>query len=137
MPAPNNRGENLKLPGMDHLTTGARGEDLARRYLEAKGYAILEHNWRWRRAEVDLIAKDGDALVIIEVKTRRSDHFGRPETFVDEKKQNMLAGAAAAYMEAIGHEWEVRFDVIAILLDITTGAHQLEHFPDAFFPGLH
>ena len=122
---------------MDQSTTGARGEDIACRHLEEKGYLILERNWRWRRAEVDLIARTGEALVFVEVKTRRSDHYGRPETFVTDKKKEMLAGAAAAYMESVGHEWEFRFDVIAVLIDISTGAFQLEHFQDAFFPGLH
>lgn len=120
----------------DHLKKGQAGEQLARLYLEGKGYQILEQNWRYSKAEIDLIAKDGAVLVFVEVKTRTSEAFGKPEEFVDEKKQALLARAANVYMEQINHEWEIRFDVIGILWD---GQHQeaaIRHIPDAFFPGL-
>lgn len=129
-----------KIPprlAMSKLTTGQRGEAIAQNYLEEQGLVIAERNWRWKRAEIDVIAWDGEALVFVEVKTRTSDQFGRPETFVDRKKEDLLAAAAAAYMASVGHEWEIRFDVIAILLDPFSEAFQLEHFRDAFFPGLH
>ena len=115
--------------------TGNRGEALAKAYLEKKGYQILETNWRYSRAEIDLIALDGDILVFIEVKTRRSDQFGKPEAFVNSKKESLIIAAASAYMEEKGHEGEIRFDVIGILLPSNTN-FKLEHYPDAFFPGL-
>lgn len=115
--------------------TGKAGEELARQFLEGEGYRILEANWRYSRAEVDIIAMDGPVLVFVEVKTRSTDAFGRPEEFVSRRKQKLLAMAAGAYMEAIGHDWEVRFDVIAILYRSEVD-FELQHLKDAFFPGL-
>ena len=118
-----------------HNETGKAGELAARRLLETKGYLVLEANWRFHRAEVDLIAKDGKILVFVEVKTRSSDAFGKPEAFVDARKQRFLTEAASAYMEQIGHDWEIRFDIISVLAKHGEEA-LLEHFEDAFFPGL-
>ncbi|MCO6476913.1 MAG: YraN family protein [Phaeodactylibacter sp.] len=118
-----------------HNEVGKAGEALARRYLEEKGYRILEANWRYRRAEVDLIAMDGPVLVFVEVKTRGSDAFGRPEEFVTPQKEQLITDAAMEYMESIGHDWELRFDIISVLFR-NEDDYQLEHFRDAFFPGL-
>ncbi len=118
-----------------HNEVGKTGEALARRYLEEKGYRILEANWRYRRAEVDLIAMDGPVLVFVEVKTRGSDAFGKPEEFVTSQKEQLITDAAMEYMEAIGHDWELRFDIISILFR-NEKDYRLEHFRDAFFPGL-
>lgn len=118
-----------------HNEIGKAGEIAARNFLENKGYTVLEANWRFHRAEVDLIAKDGNILVFVEVKTRSSEAFGKPESFVDARKQRFLAEAASAYMEQIDHNWEIRFDIVSVLLE--PGAEALlEHFEDAFFPGL-
>ncbi|MCO6489182.1 MAG: YraN family protein [Phaeodactylibacter sp.] len=118
-----------------HNDLGKTGETLARRYLEGQGYRILEANWRYRRSEIDLIAMDGQILVFVEVKTRGTDIFGKPEEFVTARKEKLMVAAAIAYMESIGHDWELRFDIISILYRSETD-YQLEHFPDAFFPGL-
>lgn len=118
-----------------HNDLGRTGETLARRYLEGQGYRILEANWRYRRSEIDLIAMDGPILVFVEVKTRGTDVFGKPEEFVTARKEKLMVDAAIAYMESIGHDWELRFDIISILYRSETD-YQLEHFPDAFFPGL-
>lgn len=116
-----------------HLDTGKTGEDLAAAFLESKGLLILHRNWRFRRAEVDIVAMDGEVLVLAEVKTRRTDRFGRPEEFVSAKKQRFLAEAASCYMEEFDYNWELRFDVVAIILRSETD-YDIEHFPDAFFP---
>ncbi len=116
-----------------HLRTGKTGEDLAAAFLEGKGFRILHRNWRFRRAEVDIVALDGKTLVLIEVKTRSTDRFGRPEEFVSAKKQRFLAEAASCYMEAFGYDWELRFDVVAVILRSETD-YDIEHLPDAFFP---
>jgi putative endonuclease len=117
-----------------HLDLGARGEQLAKELLQKKGYALLETNWRHRRSEVDLIAKDGDVLVFVEVKTRTSDYFGRPEVFVTPQKEKLLVRAAHAYMEQIRHEWEIRFDVISVIWQDEEQV-EVEHLEDAFWPG--
>lgn len=116
-------------------TTGKLGEDITCRYLEKKGYRILERNWRYRRAEIDIIAKHGAALVFIEVKTRGSDYYGKPSAFFTPKQASLIATAASLYMEEIDHDWEVRFDLVSILLD-PQGNYKLEHIEDAYFPGL-
>ncbi len=118
-----------------HNETGALGEQLARAFLEENDYVVLEANWRYRRAEIDLIAKDGEILVFVEVKTRSSAAFGRPEEFIDAKKEAFMTDAASAYMEEIGHEWEIRFDFISVLLP-SNQEPEIEHFKDAFFPGI-
>ncbi|MCB0617128.1 MAG: YraN family protein [Saprospiraceae bacterium] len=118
-----------------HLRTGEWGEQLAARFLEDKGLRILERNWRFSRAEIDLIAEEGEVLVFVEVKTRTSDYFGPPERFVSARKRQLLADAAAVYCEKRDHSGEVRFDVVAILLKAGR-APELRHLPDAFFPGL-
>ena len=118
-----------------HNELGKKGEELAEEFLKNKGYEILETNWRHRKAEIDIIAKHKDVLIFVEVKSRSNDHFGRPEAFVDQKKEELMADAASVYMEVIGHEWEVRFDIISILFH--NDAYQsIDHFKDAFFPGI-
>lgn len=118
-----------------HLFTGLRGETLALAYLKEKGYQILETNWRYSRAEVDLIARLDDQLIFIEVKTRESYRHGYPEDDVQLKKQQLLYDAAAAYMDFYDHDGEVRFDIISIILP-PGGQPDIRHLEDAFFPGL-
>ena len=116
----------------NHIDTGIRGEAIARSYLIEKGYHILEKNWRFSRAEIDIIAMDGQILVFVEVKTRSSDIFGKPEESVNSHKQHLLIDAANVYMDQINHEWEIRFDIVSIILKGDN--FSIEHFEDAFFP---
>ncbi len=118
-----------------HNKTGQLGEQLALDFLIKNGFQILEINWRHGRSEVDIIAKEGDILVFIEVKTRSSDAFGQPEEFVSKSKEKQLTKAAAAYMDLTGHEWEIRFDVVSVLKN-RAGVWEIGHLKDAFFPGL-
>jgi len=111
---------------------GDKGEDLAEEYLRTNGYTILERNWRWSRAEADIIAKEGDILVFIEVKTRTYPYLGQPEDFVNERKLLMLNDLANRYMESIGYDWEIRFDLIAIILHEPFG-HEIKHLKDAWY----
>ncbi len=113
---------------------GKQGERIAKNYLVNLGWIILETNWRYSKAEIDLIAKEGDVLVFLEVKTRSDNYFGEPEDFVAFKKEHLMASAASAYMEQIDHEWEIRFDIIGIVMDNQQQYH-LKHIKDAFFPG--
>jgi len=118
-----------------HLETGKKGEDLAVKFLQEKGYDILVVNWRFRRSEIDIIAKDGKILVFVEVKTRSADYFGSPASFVSPRKKTLLQDAATAYMQEINHTWEIRFDIIGILMRSPTNI-TINHFEDAFFPGI-
>jgi putative endonuclease len=118
-----------------HNEIGQFGEQAASDYLEQKGYKILDRNWRHGRAEIDIVAMDGATLVFAEVKTRSNDLFERPESAVDEKKRRLLTRAAVAYMRKVGHEWAIRFDILAVVL---RGENRffVDHFEDAFFPRL-
>lgn len=117
-----------------HNELGRKGEAIAREFLKKKGYQLLETNWRHRKAEIDIIAMWEEVLVFIEVKSRSSAYFGRPESFVDAKKQQLIADAASVYMEKIGHEWEIRFDIISVLFHNEV-YQSVDHIKDAFFPG--
>ncbi len=114
---------------------GRWGENLAENYLIRQGFQILHRNWRYKRAEVDIIAMEGDILVFVEVKSRASDAFGRPEEMVDYKKKRLLYSAASAYMYRAGFEGELRFDIIAIIGQPGL-LKEILHFRDAFYPGM-
>ncbi len=116
----------------DAHDTGKMGEELARAHLAANGYVILETNWQSNHQEVDIIAMKGETLVIAEVKTRKTSHFGQPETFVTRQKQKMLIKAANHYVMSQGIDKAVRFDILSVL--IQGDKHQLNHIEDAFYP---
>ena len=118
----------------EHNDLGRKGEEIAINFITKKGYQVLETNWRHRKAEIDIIAKLDEVLIFIEVKSRSSYVFGRPESFVDAKKQQLIADAASVYMDEVGHEWEVRFDIISVLFH-NEAYQSIDHFKDAFFPG--
>jgi len=101
---------------MDRLQFGKFGEWEAKRYLEAQGYRILETNWRHKRWEVDIIAKDGDVLAFVEVKSRTSEAFGLPSSFVDAKKRQNLLAAAKIYLDLSRHAGDIRFDIVSVLV---------------------
>jgi putative endonuclease len=100
----------------DHLDLGRRGEQWAVEYLRRKGYQILERNFHARRGEIDIIARQGDQIVFVEVKTARGKSFGSPRDWVDFRKQARLIHAAVVYL-AMKQDTDCRFDVIAIELD--------------------
>ena len=117
-----------------HLQMGNWGETEAATFLEENGYDIVERNYRAGRAEIDIIAWKNSMLVFVEVKARSYDTLGSPESFVTSKKRSMIARGAAAYMESIAHDGELRFDIISIL-KFKNGKTSLKHYPDAYFPG--
>jgi|ERR1043165_4932051 putative endonuclease len=113
----------------EHNETGREGEEMAARFLAAKGITILEINWRFRKLEADIIGRTGNLLIVAEVKTRSSNFFGEPETFVTRKKQKNLIQAADAYIEKKGLDLEVRFDIISVVLNDESA---VKHIEDAF-----
>ena len=115
-----------------HNELGKLGEDIAVQYLTDKGYEILERNWRNKHKEIDIVAKDGNELVIVEVKTRQTDEYGEPDIAVTKKKQRMLIAAANAYILKNGLDTETRFDIISIVFK--DGEPVIEHIEDAFLP---
>jgi putative endonuclease len=116
----------------DHNELGKLGEELATTFLLRTGYTILERNYTFDKAEIDIIAqKEEDTVVIVEVKTRNSAFFGDPQSFVSPGKIKLLVKAANEYMIENSLDQEVRFDIIAVLKNNLT--EQLEHFENAFY----
>ena len=110
---------------------GPEGEEIARRYLVGRGMEIVEMNYRFDRAEVDIIAREGETLVFCEVKTRDNDEFGPPEYAVTTRKQRQIRKAAEGYLyDHEIKEQECRFDVVAIRL--VKGAPEINHIRNAF-----
>ena len=114
-----------------HVDLGKQGEALAARYLEQQGYQILARNYRYRRAEIDLIAQREGCLVFVEVKARSSVAYGFPEEAVDETKTELILSAADYFVEEQTWEGDVRFDIIAVVFG--QGRPRLQHFEDAFY----
>lgn len=116
----------------DHNELGKIGEEMAAQFLMKNGYKILERNFYYDRAEVDIIAqKELDTIVIVEVKTRESDYFGDPQSFITPKKIKLLVKVANEYIISKELDVEVRFDIIAVLKN--KKRESLEHFVDAFY----
>jgi len=118
----------------EHNEFGKKGEDIAVGYLEKKGYKILERNWICGKSEIDIIAKEGKYIVVVEVKARHSNFAGEPETAVTKEKQRALVFAANAYVRKMNYSEEVRFDIVSIL--VVNGKEQINHIEDAFYPTL-
>lgn len=116
-----------------HNTLGKNGEQIAKDFLEEQGFEILDENWCFGKAEVDLIAFKHKTIIFIEVKTRTGSTFGQPEDFVDVKKQRLLTDAAEEYVYLMNHQGEIRFDIISILFDKNLEKYTLKHIEDAFW----
>ena len=112
--------------------TGKQGEAIAAAYLASKGWKILETNWHSNHEEADIIARNGDMLIIVEVKTRSTSFFGSPEGFVGRQKQRRLVKTANHYLSSNGLDLEVRFDIISIVMQLPRP--KLKHIEDAFYP---
>ncbi len=115
-----------------HNILGRSGESLAAEYLENRGYTVLDRNWRCGHKELDLVARNGNTLVVVEVKTRSDSRFGNPEDAVDERKIMRTVMAADAYVRLKRIDLDVRFDIVAITED--GGQVSVQHIEDAFFP---
>ena len=120
----------------EHNLIGAQGEQYACRFLEDNGYEVLERNWRQARHELDIIARKGRELIIVEVKTRSSDQHGQPEDAVKKGKRGKLIQGANAYIMTTGCELAVRFDIISVIIHPTSKPY-IHHITDAFYPTLH
>jgi putative endonuclease len=115
----------------EHNELGKSGEKEAVKFLRAKGYTILETNYVYDRAEVDIIAKTGKTLVAVEVKTRSTPEFGDPQDFVKPAQIKRLVKAVNYYINEKNLDLEVRFDIVAIIKN-KLGKH-IEHLEDAFY----
>ena len=115
----------------EHNDLGKLGEELAVEFLQKNGYEILETNWTFQKAEIDIIAKKEITLAIVEVKTRSSLDFGLPQDFVKPKKIQLLVKAVNEYVVSKDMDIEVRFDIISIHKE--NKSFVIEHLKDAFY----
>ncbi|CDF77833.1 restriction endonuclease type II-like protein [Formosa agariphila KMM 3901] len=115
----------------DHNRLGTLGEEEAVHYLLKKGYHILERNYRYQRAEVDILAMKENILAVVEVKTRSTSVFGNPQDFVKPKQIQRLVTAVDAYVTSNNLDVDVRFDIIAIIN--SKDGLKIEHLEDAFY----
>lgn len=114
-----------------HNELGKKGEQRAVDFLLKNGYIIVERNYRFDKAEVDIIAKKNDVLAIIEVKTRSSTDYGNPQDFVKSKQIQRLIKAVNEYVVDNNLDVEVRFDIIAIIENGST--YEITHLENAFY----
>lgn len=115
---------------MDRKAKGKYGEDLAEKYLVERGVEILERNYRQGRAEIDLIGLiNNNLLVFYEIKLRKNDAFGTPESFVSSDQQERIVSTADHYIHAINWKGDIRFDVVSI----NQKSGELELIEDAFY----
>lgn len=110
---------------------GRRGEDLAHRYLQRAGFRVVARNYKpGEDSEIDIVARQGEWLVFVEVKTRTTDEFGAPERAVGDEKQQHILRAARAFVTRAGIEWsKVRFDVVSVVM---AKPPTITHYEDAF-----
>ncbi|MGH2536143.1 MAG: YraN family protein [Candidatus Promineifilaceae bacterium] len=122
----------MSAPAADpRRSLGRWGERLAERRLQRQGYQILARNWRCARGEIDLVARLGDQLVFIEVKTRRGRAMGAPEEGLTMRKARRLQELAEAYLLEGELDLDWRIDLIAIELDMAYKLIRYEHIPHA------
>jgi putative endonuclease len=118
----------------EHNELGIKGEQMALDYLLQKGYTLRERNWRFKKAELDLIMEQGDFVVVVEVKTRVNNFAGEPEMAVKKTKQKMLVLGANEYIQSNQIDKEVRFDIVGITLNQQYS--NITHIEGAFNPAL-
>ena len=116
----------------EHLRRGELGERAAKRHLQKLGLKFLAANFRSARGEIDLVFRDGDCLVFIEVKTRSSESWTRPAAAVDARKKKLLSQTALDYLKLLNNPpVKFRFDIVEVLL--TDGAvREIRHLPNTF-----
>lgn len=114
----------------EHYELGKKGEQLAVDYLTKEGYKIEERNWRFQKAEIDIIASKQETIISVEVKTRSSKDFGNPQDFVNSKKIKLMVLAMNEYVLMKNLDIEVRFDIIAIIK--IKEEFDINHIKDAF-----
>ncbi len=114
-----------------HNELGKLGEQLAVDYLSRNGYTILERNFIYDKAELDIIAQKEKRVIVVEVKTRNSAFFGDPQDFVTKAKIKLMVKAANEYVLTNNIDLEVRFDIISIIKN--QHIEKVEHFENAFY----
>lgn len=121
-----------RAPEAEHLRRGRLGENAARRHLKRLGLKFLTANFRGARGEIDLIFRDGDCLVFVEVKTRSSEEWTRPAAAVDAGKRRRLSSTAREYLRLLDNPpVKFRFDIVEVLL-ADARVREVRHLPNTF-----
>lgn len=115
----------------DHNDFGKKAEDFAVEYLKKNGYKILVRNYRFQKAEIDIIAEKDNLIIVIEVKARSTDAFMLPQEAVTKTKIRLIVSAANHYLEEFNKNQEARFDIISVLPDEKKNLI-IEHITNAF-----
>ena len=113
-----------------HNELGILGENIAAKRLSVKGYEILERQWHYKHKEIDIIARKGNILAIMEVKTRSSEQFGGISDFITSSKMEFLTEASEIYAKMIGFNGDIRFDVVCVF--VIGDEYRVEHIENAF-----
>lgn len=116
----------------EHNDLGIQGEDIACDFLRKAGFLILDRNWTYLKAELDVVAYFNNTLVVVEVKTRSAQHYSETDDLIGNKKLKLLYGAADRYTQIKKIPWEVRYDLLVVLFHGDTWT--VEHICDAFYP---
>lgn len=112
----------------DKIETGDLGENLAADHLVSKGFKVEERKYRCRHAEIDLIVRRADWLLFVEVKTRSSNAWGEPESFVSAEKRRLIYKAAEDYIFKTNWQGNIRFDIVSVKLSVPP---EIVHLEDA------
>jgi putative endonuclease len=116
----------------EHLRRGVLGETAAKKYLQKNGLKFLCANFRSARGEIDLVFRDKDCLVFVEVKTRSSENWTRPAAAVNARKRKLLSGCAMDYLQLLKNpEVKMRFDIVEVLLN-DGAVREIRHLPNTF-----
>ena len=118
----------------EHNELGTIGEEKSAEYLISKGYILRHRNWRSGKYELDIVAEKDDMLVIVEVKTRKSNTLLPPTASIDRTKMRNSIYAANAYIQRFNINKGTRFDIISVWIDISGNVEKIEHLEDAFLP---
>lgn len=111
------------------MADGSRGEQVAKRYLESKGYIFRTQNYRSKTGEIDLIFQDGPILVFVEVKTRKNAAYGAPREYVNQQKQMRILRTAEYFCRQYGLSFQPRFDVVEVYMEDRKICHIENAFP--------
>ena len=111
-----------------HNIIGKAGEEIARKYLESKGYKIIECNYKTKRAEIDIITKYKNTLVFVEVRTKHHEQFGSPEETIHYQKRMRLRKNAAAYVHRKHYNGPYRIDAICLVISERKGLERIDHY---------
>lgn len=124
-------GEGALTAHDDRRGLGRRGEELAAQQLQGEGFDIVTRNWRCEVGELDLVARDGECLVLVEVRTRRGRSLGTPEESITPAKQTRIIDLSEAYVQESGWTGDWRIDVVAIEMDRRGRVLRVDHYENA------